>query len=121
MRHGEADGTHWDTEKLREAREFGWFRQHEAEMIEAARRKRAEAEANRRAAVAAQFLRPPHWKECPGCGGEMAPKSVEGVDVLECRTCEGFFFERGELELMLLRHDEHRRGFFRGLLGFGKT
>ena len=121
MKRGEADGTHWDTEKLREAREFGWFRQHEAEMIAVARRKRAEAEAKRRAAAEAEFLRLAPWKKCSGCGGEMASKSVEGVAVLECRTCEGFFFERGELELMLLRHDEHRRGFFRGLLGFGKT
>ncbi len=32
-------GSHWDTRKIRRAREFGWFRQNEARLIEDARRK----------------------------------------------------------------------------------
>ena len=36
-------GEHWDPRKLRRIREDGWFRQHEAEMIAAARQKRARA------------------------------------------------------------------------------
>jgi hypothetical protein len=36
-----AIGEHWDPRKLRRIREDGWFRQHEAEMIAAARLNRA--------------------------------------------------------------------------------
>jgi len=36
-------GEQWDPRKLRRIREDGWFRQHEAEMIAAARRKVAAA------------------------------------------------------------------------------
>ena len=42
MRRGGTLGEKWDTRFLRRVREYGWFRMHEAEMIEAARRRRAE-------------------------------------------------------------------------------
>ena len=42
MRRGGTLGERWDTRWLRRVREYGWFRQHEAEMIEAARRRMAE-------------------------------------------------------------------------------
>ena len=45
MRRGGTLGEKWDTAWLRRVREYGWFRQHEAELIEAARRRRAEAPA----------------------------------------------------------------------------
>ena len=50
-------GEHWDPRKLRRIREDGWFRQHEAEMIAAARQKRA------RAVTAAKFA---EAKAAPG-------------------------------------------------------
>jgi hypothetical protein len=43
MRRGGTLGARWDTRFLRRVREYGWFRVHEAEMIEAARRRRAES------------------------------------------------------------------------------
>ena len=47
MRRGGTLGEKWDTRFLRRVREYGWFRQHEAEMIEAARRRRAEETATK--------------------------------------------------------------------------
>ena len=40
----------WDTEEIRKGREDDWFRQNEAQMIEAARKKREAAESERLAA-----------------------------------------------------------------------
>jgi hypothetical protein len=47
MRRGGTLGARWDTRFLRRVREYGWFRVHEAEMIGAARRRRAETGAAR--------------------------------------------------------------------------
>jgi uncharacterized protein len=113
----EFDGTHWDTEEIRREREEGWFRQNEARLIEEARQRRAKAESEQRnQQIDSQRVQ--HWKKCPKCGSDMHTETIEGVDVEKCSNCEGIFFDRGELETLLLRHDEHRRGFFRRLLGF---
>ena len=120
MKSHEFDATHWDPRKIRRAREFGWFRQNEARMIAAARQKRADAEKKRKSAEAEQ-RRLAHWRKCSRCGGDMKLKTIEGVEVEECVSCRGVFFHRGELEQILLKHDEHRRSFFRRLLGFRKV
>ena len=54
MRRGGTIGASWDTRLLRRVREYGWFRQHEAELIEDARRRREE---KRRGAYAASAAR----------------------------------------------------------------
>src|SRR5215470_14120633 len=112
-----SDGSHWDTEELRREREEGWFRANEAKLIEQARQKRLEAE-RRRQSEEADTQQVLHWKKCPKCGTDMQTDRIEDVDVEKCSTCEGIFFDRGELETLLLKHDRHRRGFFRRLLGF---
>ena len=48
----------------------------------------------------------------------MRRDQIEDIEVEKCPACQGIFFRRGELEEVLLRHDAHRRGFFRQLLGF---
>jgi ribosomal protein L37AE/L43A len=111
------DGSHWDTAELRRDREYGWFRQHEAELIEQARRRRAEAEALRKASEE-QRARDSHRGHCPRCGASMQTDRIEEIEIDKCPSCEGIFFDRGELEAVLLRHDTRRRGFFRKLLGF---
>jgi Transcription factor zinc-finger len=115
---GSSGGGHWDSAEIRRERESGWFKEHEAELIERAREKRREAE---RARLAAESLaeRAEHRGRCPRCGERMKLDRVEEIDVEKCPACEGIFFERGELETLLLRHDSHRRGFFRKLLGLG--
>lgn len=111
------DGSHWDTAAIRQEREEGWFRAHEAELIEAARRRRAEAARVRQAADPApkQGTRP---LLCPKCGSQMGTDRIEEIEIDRCPTCEGIFFDRGELEQLLLHHEPRRRGFFRKLLGF---
>ncbi len=116
-RSHEHDGTHWDAEELRREREEGWFRANEAKLIEEARQRRLQAEQKRQSEEAAS-ARARYWKKCPKCGNDMQTQSIEGVDVEKCPQCEGIFFDRGELETLLLKHDTHRRGFFRRLLGF---
>lgn len=116
--HSRSDGKHWDPAEIRQEREFGWFREHEAELIENARRRRIEAEEARRRIEAKGTAPAPSARLCPNCARAMAADRIEGVEVEKCPSCEGFFFDRGELETVLLRHDAHRRGFFRRLLGF---
>ena len=86
MRRSGSDGSHWDTAKIRRAREFGWFKQHEPEMIE---------EARRRAATPSKHPLP---DRCPACGREMTQRdSMQGVEVRECRFCNWISVDRDEL------------------------
>jgi len=50
--------------------------------------------------------------------GRLVAKRPPRPKAEKCPQCEGIFFDRGELETLLLKHDAHRRGFFRRLLGF---
>jgi Zn-finger nucleic acid-binding protein len=50
----------------------------------------------------------------------MGVESISGIEVEKCSSCEGIFFDRGELEQLLVKHDSERRGFFRRLLGFAE-
>jgi len=117
MPHRRDLGLRWDTAEIRREREFGWFRQHEAELIEEARRRRREAQARESAARMAKLRADEPWR-CPRCRTEMQRDRIEDIEVEKCPSCQGIFFRRGELEEVLLRHDAHRRGFFRQLLGF---
>ena len=40
----------------------------------------------------------------------------DGVTIDRCSHCEGIFFDAGELDQVLLKHDADRRGFFRKLV-----
>lgn len=110
-------GMRWNTEEMRREREDVWFAENETQMIEAARTRRGEAERKRRSSESEE-LRRLHFRRCPKCGEGMTPAAVEEIEVEKCSACEGIFFDRGELEEALIRHDSHRRGFFRKLLGF---
>ncbi|MGH9317511.1 MAG: zf-TFIIB domain-containing protein [Thermoanaerobaculia bacterium] len=106
-----------ETEDVRKGREDAWFRQNEAKLIEEARRKRDAAERERQTA-ADEERRRTHWRKCPKCGADMAVETISGIEIEKCPSCQGIFFDRGELEQLLLKHDTQRRGFFRKLLGF---
>src|SRR5579864_1158838 len=113
-------GMHFDTDEIRREREYAWFQAHEKDLIESARRRREEAEAARKQ-VEAQSERAAHLGHCPKCGAKLGTDRIEEIDVERCPSCDGIFFDRGELETLLLRHDAHRRGFFRKLLGFPES
>ena len=109
----------WDSDEVRKARENDWFRQNEEKMIEAARKKREEAE-KARSSAEAEDRRKAHWHKCPKCGGDMKVETISDIEIEKCSSCEGIFFDRGELEGLLLKQESHRRGFFRKLMGFGE-
>ena len=106
----------FDSEDVRRAREEGWFAQNERKLIEAARQRREEAERVRRTAEA-DTLRAAHWLKCPKCGHDMKTEKIGEIAVERCSSCEGIFFDRGELEEALLAQERRRRGFFRRLVG----
>lgn len=112
-----SDGGGWDSGDIRRSRETAWFALNEAKLIEEARARR-QAEENKRQTAEQEARRLAHWHKCPKCGGDMASQKIEGIEVEKCGSCEGIFFDRGELDQLLLAHHRHRRGFFRKLVGF---
>lgn len=95
--HHGFDGTHWDTRLLRRVREGGWFRQHEAEMIRDALRRRAEI-----SAAEAEARRRSGRYPCPKCGNPATSLRFRGgVLVGECPACDWLFVERGDLERLV--------------------
>ena len=46
----------------------------------------------------------------------MLEESLEGVRVDRCSHCEGIYFDAGELDQVLMKKEEDRKGFFRKLV-----
>jgi ribosomal protein L37AE/L43A len=90
---GRFSGVSWDTQKIRRIREFGWFLQHEADMIEEARQRSTEAVRRRREAILREPLA--GLRLCPLCGREVTAPPIEDTGVFQCGACGGFFFDRG--------------------------
>ena len=100
-------------------REDEWFLANEKRLLEAARIEREKREKERAAQTAEsdrKRLREQHFMRCPKCGHEMKEETLEGVNIDRCSHCEGIYFDAGELDQVLLKHDEGRRGFFRKLV-----
>ncbi len=97
-------------------REDEWFQSFEQEMIRDAKRRREQAtkEADNKEAEEQRKL---HYMHCPKCGSELTSLDLEGITVDKCPRCEGIFFDRGELDELLLKKAEERRGVFRRLAG----
>jgi hypothetical protein len=97
-----------------------WFHENEKRLLEEIKRKR---EAKIREEMAREEerkcveLKKLHWMKCPRCGHDLVEKDLRGVKVDVCTLCEGIFFERGEVEELLQKHSEERKGIFRSLLG----
>lgn len=41
------------------------------------------------------------WMKCPKCGSTMDEVELAGIMVDKCNQCQGIYFDRGELELLL--------------------
>jgi hypothetical protein len=58
---------------------------------------------------------------CPRCGNKMSEQLVDQVRAERCSSCQGIFFDNGELEQVIRRHDEHRasggKSWFSGIFG----
>jgi hypothetical protein len=100
-------------------REDDWFRANEEKLIEQAREARLRREKERSAHEAAserERLQKLHFMKCPKCGHDMREEDLQGVKVDRCSFCEGLFFDAGELDQVLLKKEDDRRGFFRRLI-----
>lgn len=116
MKGNEFHSLGWDARKIRRVREFGWFRQNEGQLIEAARRRRAEADEKRRSAEA-DMLRRAESHKCLRCGGDIRSKAIDDVQVEECVSCAAICVDHAALERLLTEHEAHRHGFPQRLIG----
>ena len=100
-------------------REDEWFRQNERQLLEAARvaREKRERERSAREKTAElDRLKLLHFMKCPKCGHDMKEEDLMGVKVDRCSHCEGIYFDAGELDLVMLKKEEDRKGFFKKLV-----
>jgi hypothetical protein len=51
-----------------------------------------------------------YWLKCPKCGGQMEEENLVGILIDRCVSCNGLYFDSGELETLL--DVEDRTGFF---------
>ena len=100
-----------------------YFQDQDAILVERLRKEREtriETERKKETLAEQERLRDLHWMSCPKCGHGMAEKTLGGVVVDICSLCEGIFFDRGEIEELLVNLQSNaRRGFFRRVLGLG--
>lgn len=76
---------------------------------ELARRKAWAAEqAAKMAEEEKEKLRELHWMKCPKCGMDLQTIDLHGVKIDRCGSCNGTFFDAGELEQVM----ERGGGFF---------
>ena len=75
-----------------------YFHEQEAEQLKQMREK-LDVTRKQRASNESKKI---HWMKCPKCGADMTEVELEGIMVDKCVGCEGLFFDRGELELMLV-------------------
>ena len=109
--------------KLDEAKrkEEEWFLEHEKKLLSEFRKKRELAmkeAAEKEGAKKRAELKKAHWMCCPKCGHPMKEVDLMGVLVDVCSSCDGIFFDRGELEAISSKKAEEKRSMFRKLLGF---
>ena len=100
--------------------ESDWFRKYEKEMLEKAgqeREQRIQQALAKQKGEELDKLRAAHWLKCPKCGHEMTAKTMDGIELESCTFCEGIYFDRGELESLLLRRMPQRFRFYRRFFG----
>ena len=97
-----------------------WFAKHERDMIadikrEKLRREQRVAEALKQEEQKRQ--KELHWMRCPECGSNMVEEGLkDNAQIDRCTRCGGLFFDRGELEDILLQPAEKRKSFRVGIL-----
>jgi predicted RNase H-like nuclease (RuvC/YqgF family) len=84
---------------------------------------RAEAENLKEAVAKTRAPGEPGNLRCPRCGGKMTAQLVDGVRADRCDACHGIFFDNGELENVIKKHDAAKaegKGWFSGIFGGNK-
>jgi uncharacterized protein len=95
-----------------------WFAKNEREMLVKAQKEREERLQQREAeesTKALKVLKAAHWLKCPKCGHDMEVENIEGIEIEECTFCEGVYFDRGELDTLMMRRTEQRFKFVRSI------
>lgn len=93
---GELKATGYDAEEE-------YFFRHNKELIE---KMRAHLDDARRARAQTDSGAT-HWMVCPKCGGAMGEREVMGLKGDVCTSCQGIFFDHGELEMLTRTRKEH--------------
>jgi hypothetical protein len=86
-----------DLKKEGYSKEDEYFHRKDQELIEKLREK-AEAQ---RAKAEEENRKKEYWMRCPKCGTTMTEEHYEKVVVDRCRSCNGVYFDGGELEILL--------------------
>lgn len=89
----------WDERE--KSLENEYFRRKEQELIENLRAKRAEKEKAEASVI-----------DCPKCDGKLVELAFEGVQIDRCNKCNGIWLDAGELELLIVKHEQNQ-----GLMG----
>ena len=101
-------------------KENNWFKRYEKDLLEEAARKRdrrMQEAAAKHGQEALDKLRAEHWLKCPKCGHDMQAMTLEGIEVENCTFCKGVYFDREEIESLLLRKTPQRFQFYRKFFG----
>ena len=74
-----------------------YFHEHDVELL---KKKRQELDAARQTRQT-QASKETHWMKCPKCGADMEEIEMSSVMVDRCPGCEGLYFDKGEVELLM--------------------
>jgi hypothetical protein len=96
--------------KQRSPEEEYFYRQNK-ELIEKARKEQAARQSEDLAAE----KRGPHWMKCPKCSKDMAEVELAGIRVDQCSSCQGIYFDHGELEILM--ESKEPKGFLSAMKG----
>lgn len=77
-----------------------YFHEKDVELL---KKTRAKLDAVREERRSRQFEEQ-HWMKCPKCGAEMQEIDLDQIKVDKCSRCEGVFFDKGEVELLIESH-----------------
>jgi hypothetical protein len=80
-----------------------YFHDREREALQKLKQKRQELDAARKE-VEKQARKETHWMKCPKCGSDLTEVEMDRIMVDKCTGCDGIFFDKGELELLLEAH-----------------
>ncbi len=74
-----------------------YFHEHDVELL---KKKRQELDAARQTRQT-QASQAAHWMKCPKCGADLEEVEMSSVKVDRCPGCEGLYFDKGEVELLM--------------------
>ena len=80
-----------------------YFHEQEVETLKKLKTQRTELDAARREQEK-QERKAAHWMKCPKCGADLEEIEMDSIMVDRCTGCEGIFFDKGELELLIEAH-----------------